>query len=32
LVLLASGAWEASIVVAGLKTLSGGRLAARQDA
>lgn len=32
LVLLASGAWEASIVVAGLKALSGGRLAARQDA
>ena len=31
LVLLASGAWEASIVVAGLKALSGGRLAARQD-
>jgi hypothetical protein len=32
LVLLASGAWEASIVVAGLKALSGGRQAARQDA
>lgn len=32
LVLLAAGAWEASIVVAGLKALSGGRLAARQDA
>ena len=32
LVLLASGAWEASLVVAGLKTLAGGRFAARQDA
>jgi hypothetical protein len=32
LALLATGAWEASIVVAGLKALSGGRLAARQDA
>ena len=32
LVLLAAGAWEASIVVAGLKALSSGRQAARQDA
>ena len=32
LVLLAAGAWEASLVVAGLKTLSQGRQAARQDA
>jgi hypothetical protein len=32
LVLLASGAWEASIVVAGLRALSGGRMASRQDA
>ncbi len=32
LVLLAAGAWEASIVVAGLKALSNGRQAARQDA
>jgi hypothetical protein len=31
LTLLAAGAWEASMVVAGLKALSGGRLAARQD-
>ena len=30
--LLAAGAWEAGIVVAGLKTLAGSRLAARQDA
>ena len=32
LVLLAAGAGEAAIVVAGLKLLSGGRLSARQDA
>jgi hypothetical protein len=32
LLLLAAGAWEASIVVAGLKALSSGRQAARQDA
>jgi hypothetical protein len=31
-VLLAAGAWEAGIVVAGLKTLAGSRLAARQEA
>lgn len=30
--LLAVGAWEAGFVIAGLKALSGGRLAARQDA
>ena len=32
LVLLAAGAGEAALVVAGLKMLSGGRLSARQDA
>jgi hypothetical protein len=32
LLLLASGAWEASIVVAGLKALAGGRTVTRQDA
>ena len=32
LILLAAGAWEAGLVVAGLKTIAGSRLAARQDA